>query len=348
MSVRAEVPLYWRRAMETPALVTTSPAGTDADLAGELGRATTQTLLGGKLDEGVDAGIRLTFNLPLGNEDRFGLMFRYWNAGNHEEDFNFSSDQTSILARPFLDTSATTAVANTQLVAFPGDSIGSIAVNTASEVQGLDLTLKRLIYMDRFTRVDWLWGYQHVSIDERLGISSNTNVTGGLPGLQGNTIAVSDRFTTENDFNGMSYGLMSSRQIACWKMETMFRLGLGNLRRKVNIDGHTTTTANGASLTNPQGLLARSTNAQPFTDDTFVVLPEFGINFAGMIRPGLDFTIGYNYMLVPKVAQAGAQINNNLAVNLTDPLVGRLDPSLNFQERKYWINSLGFGLQLRY
>jgi hypothetical protein len=212
----------------------------------------------------------------------------------------------------------------------------------------LELTLKRMIYQDRFTRVDWLYGYQHVSIDENLSIASNTTITSSASGLQGNSIAVRDTFRTSNDFNGVVYGLMSSRQINCWKMETLFRLGLGNLRRKVNINGTTTTTANGTSQSSSQGLLARNTNDQPFVDDTFVVVPEVGINFAYQIRPGFDFTVGYNYMLVPKVAQASQQINSNLAVNLSDPLVGSLDPSLNLNERKYWINSLGLGLQLRY
>ena len=97
-----------------------------------------------------------------------------------------------------------------------------------------------------------------------------------------------------------------------------------------------------------QGLLARNTNDQPFTDDTFVVIPEVGINFAYLIRPGVHFNFGYNYMLVPKVAQAAQQLDNNLAVNLSDPLTGALDPSLDFVERDYWINSLGLGFQIRY
>ncbi len=349
MSVRAEVPLYWRRGMDTPALVTTAPDGTDADLAGELGQASTRILLGnGKLSETLNAGVRLTLSTPLGSDGRYALMFRYWNAGSQDKDFNFSSNDFPILARPFRDTSGVTPVANTQLVAFPGDSIGNISVATTSTVDGLDLTLKRMIYKDRFTQVDWLWGYQHVSIDESLRISSSTTVTGNVPGLQGNTIAVSDRFATQNDFNGVGYGLMSSRQVACWKLESMFRLGLGNLRRRVDVAGQTTTTANGSALTTSQGLLARNTNSQPFMDDTFVVVPEVGINFACMIRPGIDFNVGYNYLMVPKVAQAGQQIADNLAVNLSDPLVGSLDPARTFRARDYWINSLGLGVQWRY
>lgn len=338
MSVRAEVPLFWRRAMGPPPLVTT----------GALGDSTTQILLGGsdKLDDTAHAGLRLTFSTWLSADQQYALMFRYWNAGNQDDTFNFSSNQFPTLARPFLNTSGTPAFQDTQLVASPGDSIGDLSVATESKLDGLELTLKRMIYQDRFTRVDWLYGYQHVSIDESLSIFSNT--TGTAPPLLGNSIAVRDTFRTANDFNGVVYGLMSSRQINYWKMETLFRLGLGNLRRKVNIDGTTTTTANGASQSTSQGLLARNTNDHPLVDDTFVVVPEVGINLACQLRPGLDFNVGYNYMLVPKVAQASQQINDNLAVNLSDPLVGALDPSLQLNERKYWINSLGLGLQLRY
>jgi hypothetical protein len=350
LSVRAEVPLYWRRAQGPPALVTTSPAGTNADLAGELGQATTDVLLGDSiLDDTLNPGVRLTFSTWLGCEQRYGLMFRYWNAGDQDETYNFDSNEFPILARPFRDTSVQNApVAETQLVAFPGDSVGNISVATESSVDGLELTLKRLLYQDRFTRIDWLYGYQHVSIDESLSVSSFTSVTGNVPGLQGTSIAVSDRFATENDFNGASYGLLSTREFACWKIETMFRLGLGNLRRKVQIAGSTTTTSNGVSSTESQGLLARNTNSQPFQDDTFVVVPEVGINLAYRICHGVDANVGYNYLLVPKVAQASQQINDDLSVNLSDPLVGALDPALNFDERRYWINSLGLGLQLRY
>ncbi len=349
-AVRAEVPLFWRRAQGPPALVTTSPSGTSADLAGELGRATTSTLLGNSiLSDTATAGVRLTMSTWLGCEDRYGLMFRYWNAGKQDDTFNFSSDTFPIIARPFLDTTQANApVQNTQLISFPGDSIGNISVNATSKVDGLELSLKRLLYQDRFTRVDWLYGYQRVSIDESLRIQSNTTVTGNVPGLQGASIAVSDNFRAQNDFNGLAYGLMGSREVACWKMESLIRLGLGNLRRKVDIAGSTTTTSDGNSVTSSQGLLARNTNNTPFVDDTFVVIPEVGFNLACQIRSGLDFNIGYNYMLIPKVGQASQQINNNLAVNLSDPLTGGLDPALNFRERKYWINSLGLGLQLRY
>ncbi len=115
------------------------------------------------------------------------------------------------------------------------------------------------------------------------------------------------------------------------------------------INGMTTTrSAAGAESMESQGLLARDTNGHIIDDDTYVTIPEIGINLAYAIRPGLDFNVGYNYLMIPNVAQASHQFDDNLAVNLSDPLVGALDPTLDFDERRFWIHSLGLGLQLRY
>ena len=351
LSVRAEVPLYWRRAAGPPPLVTTSPDGTAQGTAGELGQTTTSILFGnGPLNDDANAGFRITLGTSLGGSDNYGLLFRYWNAGSQDDTATFSSNRNAILARPFFNTTVGNGVQDTQLIAFPNQSTGNISIATTSDVSGLNVMLRRLAYRDRFTRIDWLYGYQHVSIEESLSINTNTLVTGNVnPALNGASIAVSDRFATQNDFNGVTYGFMGDRRMGCWKMESMFRLGLGNLRRQVNIGGTTTTTsAAGASNTEAQGLLARNTNGQPFKDDTFVVVPEVGFNVAYNIRPGLDFNVGYNYMLIPKVAQASRQIDKQLAVNLSEPLTGSLDPQLDFEERKYWLHSLGLGLQWNY
>ncbi len=351
LSVRAEVPMYWRRAAGPPPLVTTAQAGTPQAAAGELGEPNTRILIGNaSLSDAAHAGFRITVGTWLRQDRYYGLLFRYWNAGDKNDTYNFNSNQNDILARPFLNTTAGNGVQDTQLIAFPNQSTGNISVSTGSEVYGLNLMLRRLAYQDRFTRVDWLYGYQHVSIDETLSINSDTLVTGNQnPALIGASIAVRDRFATQNDFHGVTYGFMGNRDLGCLRLESMFRLGLGNLRRQANATGSTTTTsAAGVSATDAQGLLARNTNSQPFKDDTFTVLPEVGFNVAYRIRSGLDFNVGYNYMLVPKVLQAGQQIDKDLAVNLSDPLTGSLDPQLDIEQRKYWLHSLGLGLQWNY
>lgn len=347
LSVRAEVPLFWRKGHTTPALVTTSPQGTAADVAGQLGRSTTQVLQGGTFGQDANAGFRITLGTWFDPCKNYGLLFRYWNAGQRDDGSAFDSNRFPILARPFRNTGTNPAENDTQLIAFPGNSTGGVSVRGVSELYGLDVSLRRLLYTDRFTRFDWLYGYQHLSLDEHLAIDSTTTVV-NLPPLQGNTIAVSDSFRTQNQLHGTTSGFLYKRNFGCWQLETMFLLGFGNLYREVQVQGRTTTSSNGASSTQNQGLLARSTNSRTIVDNTFVISPEVGINLAYAITPAIDFTVGYNYLMVPKVYQAADLIDPGLRVNLSDPPTGALDPVLNLSQGRYWVRTLGLGLQVRY
>lgn len=353
LSVRAEAPLFWRRPQSTPPLVTTATAGTGSDLAGELGQNTTQILRTGIYNDQARAGGRITVSTWLDPNEYHGLSFRYWNAGNFNDSTTFDSANFPILARPFVNT--TVAVVppaafpqDTQLIAFPGDSVGSINVNSSSKLYGFDIIARKMVYADRFTRFDWIYGYQHTSLGERLQIASQTTVTGNAGGLQGSSISVTDNFQTQNRLHGFALGFLSTRRVGCFQFESTFRLISGNLERQVRINGSTTTVAGGATNTTAQGLLARNTNTRDIKSNTFALAPEVGVNLAYAIGPNLDFTIGYNYLMIPKVAQASRQINRNLRVNLSDPLTGSQDPSFPFTTSRYWVRSLGLGAQLRY
>jgi hypothetical protein len=336
MSIRAEVPLYWRRAAGPPPLVSTAalPGG--------------QVLLGnGPLNDEATAGFRLNLSAPITSDGRYGLLFRYWTAGEQDDTFNFSSADFPTLARPFLNTTNNAAgVQDTNIIGqnnATNENTGNVAVRARSELDGFNIFLRRLMYRDRFSKVEWLYGYQRLNIGEELSINSNSTVIRNPdPLLIGSSIAVSDNFVTENTFNGVVYGLMASREVGRFKFESTARLGLGNLQRRVDINGSSVT---GGVNQTFQGLLARDTNTGSFKDDTFIVLPEFGISAAYQIRPGLDFNVGYNYMLVPKVAQASRQIDKDLAVSFSNTATA---PSRDFEERDYWINSLGLGLQWNY
>lgn len=350
-SYRVEVPLFWRRAAGPPALVTSAPVGTAEEIAGQLGQSSTQRLLGGggPISDELQVGFRLTMGTWLTADRLYGLQFRYWMAGDKNDNFSFTDTDFPILARPFLNTTTATAAQDTQVIAYPNTKSGGIAVSSTSRLYGLNLLIRRAAYQDRFSRIDWLYGYQHIGLRETLGINTNTTVIDTTDPLLGSSIAVSDNFRTSNDFNGVVYGLMSSRRFGGLTLESTVRLGVGNLRRTASAVGSTvTTSADGSSASSNQGLLARNTNSQPVSDNTIVVVPEVGINVAYCLRQNLQFNVGYNYMLVPKVAQASQQLDPRLASNLSDPLTGSLDPTLNLQGRNYWIHGLGLGLQWNY
>ncbi len=348
LSIRAEAPLFWRRPQSTPPLVTTATAGTDSDLAGELGQNTTQILRAGQFNDGVRAGGRITLSTWLDDCQYHGVMFRYWNAGTFSDSTTYDSTRFPILARPFTNTTTNVATPDTQLIAFPGDSIGSINVNSSSKLYGFDVLFRKMAYADRFTRFDWVYGYHHTLIGERLQIASQTTVTGAVGGLQGSTISVTDNFRTQNRLHGFAMGFMSTRRIGQLQLESTFRLTAGNLEREVEIRGNTTTVAGGATNVSNQGLLARNTNTRSFKSNTFALAPEVGVNLAYALGPNLDFSIGYNYLMIPKVAQASRQIDPRLRVNLSDPLTGSQDPGFAFHTSRYWVRSLGLGAQWRY
>jgi hypothetical protein len=348
LSIRVETPLFWRKGGTTPPLVTTAADGTDADLAGELGQPTTSVLRGGVYDNQANLGFRISLSSWFDDCRERGLLFRYWTAGVIEESSNFDSNQFPILARPFFNTTTNPFENDTQLIAFTGDSEGRIGVQSRSEVYGLDIVLRKMAYADRFSRVDWLYGYQHTFMSEALLISSQTNVVGNVPPIQGSSITVVDGFETANSFHGFNAGLMATRRVTCFQFEAMLRLAIGNLNRRVITSGTSSTTSGGTTTTSNQGLLVRDTNRVDLTDDTFVISPEVGVNMAYALTPTIDFSIGYNYLMVPKMVQAGRQIPGDLRVNLSDPLTGSLDPSFRLTTSRYWIRSLGLGAQFRY
>lgn len=341
LSVRAEVPLFWRRAVGIPALVTSAPDGTAPNVAGRIGDPATEILFGNNtVGNDLRAGVRISVGTWFEANARTGMQVRYLNAGRQTTDFSIDSNARSIIARPFNNISTGTSVADTVLIHPNTNTTGFVRARVTSEVDAVDVVFKSLAYRDRFTRIDWLMGYQHNHIAESVRVDSR--VVGAVAPFIG-TVDVTDLIRTTNNFHGGVFGIMSTRQFAYWKFETSGRLGFGNLQRRVDSVG---SSAVDGGVTDDQGLLVRDTNNQPLKDDTFVVAPEFGFSAGYYLTPNLDFTVGYNYLLLPKVAQAGRQIDRT--VNLNDPLTGALRPGLILDAQKYWLHSLNLGVQWRY
>ncbi len=98
----------------------------------------------------------------------------------------------------------------------------------------------------------------------------------------------------------MALGLGRFSRLGNWSLDTRFKLGMGNLRRQVTISGSETINS---TFVRPAGLLARATNSDIFIEDTFVVSPEFSIDLGYALTSNLDFSIGYNVLSIPKMAE---------------------------------------------
>lgn len=351
LSVRLEGTNWDRSASNMPILVTTSPTGTSAATAGQIGLSTTRILFGGgNVNDTPEGGGRLTLNTWLDDCRYYGLSFRGWDAGTGDTEFFTNQSTNAIIARPFLDfTNGLPATQNAQLIAFPGDTAGNVRIRAESEIAGGDLMLRRLLCADTRSRWDMLFGYQFAQLNDSLNIQTASTVIDNTSLLFNTSIDVNDSFKTSNQFQGFAIGLQGARRWGCWYFDGSFKLGLGNMERTITIAGQTTVTdANGASTFDDEGLLARFSNDGHYISDTFVVVPEFGLNVGYALTNSLDFTIGYTAMSLPKVAQAASQIDPQLGSNLSDPLTGELRPSFVLTETNYWLSGFSYGLQYRY
>jgi hypothetical protein len=123
--ISAEYVSAWFQRDPLPALVTTSPPGTDVSIAGVLGMPTTSVLFGNNgVNDDYRSGGRIGIGYWFTPERTFSIEAGGMILESQATLFSAASNGTPILARPFFDVSTSTL--NSVVVAFPGTSSGSI------------------------------------------------------------------------------------------------------------------------------------------------------------------------------------------------------------------------------
>jgi hypothetical protein len=355
--VRADYLLWWGKGFWAPPLVSSSVDGTPRTDAGVLGLPTTFVLFpNGNLADTLQSGGRVRLGYWFDPCDTVGVEGTYFAIGESSTHFNASDDDYPILARPFVNIGPNSAENDAELVAYPELFSGSISVNGQSRLQGADVILRHAICRGCDWRVDWLAGWRFNRLDETLVISDQKEVLSSETGLVvGTTLAEFDRFSTRNYFNGVQVGMITELRRCRWWVETRGIIALGGTHAIVNIDGQTTAVVpvpGGGSETfvTESGLLAQSTNIGRYTDDSFAVVPQLGVNLGFEITCGLWATVGYNFMYWSRVLRPGDQIDTD--VNLTqlspDGLQGLPRPEYPDIHTDYWAQGLNFGLAYRF
>lgn len=320
----AEMLVWWRSERNLPTLVT-----------GGQNLNNLNTLLGGRIDSDAEVGGRIELGYWLDPAHCTGVGIRYWQLGSEELNFNASTDDFPVIARPFLNVSGVPTFQDVQVVGNTGGApatTGSVSVTGSSDALGGDVYLRRRLGERCGTRFEYLVGYQMARIDEDLTIRTVTNP---------NNFTLQDMFDARNEFHGISLGMMSHTQYGCWTFDVMTKFGLGNMEQTVIIDGSQSTGNTDI------GLLARSTNIGTFTRDRFAVSPEFNFTAARAISSCAELTIGYSAIIWTGVVQPGRQIDPDLAVDTNVP--PNLDrPMFQFNDNAYVLHGLTFGLRCRY
>jgi hypothetical protein len=121
--IGADYLLWSTKGDRLPPLVTTGPPGTPRSQAGVVGAPGTTVLFGdGAVADGWRSGVRLRGGYRFEPERRSGIEAEFFALGNGTQGLAASNP---ILGLPFVDT--TTGRPVSSLVAFPGQTVGSVA-----------------------------------------------------------------------------------------------------------------------------------------------------------------------------------------------------------------------------
>jgi hypothetical protein len=351
LEARGDYLLMWGKGDFVPALVTTSPNGTDRTAAGVLGEQSTSILFGNRdMNDTARSGGRVTLDWWLGGGNCVAIEGSYLGLGDHKNSFDASSQGDPILARPFFNVN--TALQDSGLVAFPNVVTGNLHVADTTDFQSAEFLLRTTWFRQGSRHIDFLIGYRYVRLDDDLQIDeheTSTDPAGIVP--VGTTLALSDRFHTLNEFNGLEAGVSANWRYCRWSTEALLKMAVGNSSSRVWIDGSTTIQEpTQTAVTSQGGFLAQPTNIGHYNHNDLAVVPELGLTLGYDLTCRLKFTVGYSFIYWSKVARPGDQISTNVNPTQFAPntLTGLPSPQFRYTTTDYWAQGLTLGLDFRF
>jgi hypothetical protein len=257
------------------------------------------------------------------------------------------------LARPFFEQN--NGQEFSQISTRPDLATGSISVDSPSRFWGAELNWREKFCCGCNYRVDVLAGFRYLELDESLNITEDLLALPTVPTFGGDTIIVSDRFGTRNQFYGGQVGVDGEYRLGSWFIDGRAKIALGDNHETLNIGGNQViTTPAGVTSVFTGGLLALPSNIGHFNKDVFAVVPEVGLKVGYQFSDCLRFTVGYDLTYWSRVIRPGGQIDTVLDANqipnfgANAPPVANPRPVVLFRETDFWAQGISFGVELRY
>jgi hypothetical protein len=334
--------LYWStKGDNLPALVT---GGTGF---GVLGASGTSILFGnGTVGDDWRPGGRLRAGYWFDPGHKMGIEGHFFGLADTSTDFSASSTGTTLLARPFFDASAN--IPNSLLIAGgPGHFTGQVSVNETSRLFGAGMVFRgEICETCAFGSVSALIGYRYLHLRDDLRISWATQGVIFLPF----SVNASDEFEAANNFHGLDLGLTGEIRGGPWSVEWLAKAALGVNVADVSINGATSFTQLGTTLSSAGGLLAQPTNIGNFSTSHFAVVPELALKLGYQITPQWRAFVGYDALYWSNVQRAGGTIDTTVNSSQLGgfPVVGPARPAPQFQTTSFWAQGVTLGATYRF
>jgi Putative beta barrel porin-7 (BBP7) len=341
--------VWWVQGDRPPPLLTTSPAGTPQNLAGVLGASGTTVLAGGRdFNDDARGGFRLNMGYWMDPLQTFGIQVGGFWLGNNDSSSAFSSNGTTIIARPFLN--VLSGNQDSTLIAFPGVSSGSAIVSAHSSLDGWDIAYRQNACCCCNCRIDALVGYRQLRLAENLGVEDSvTSLGGGVPA--GTRIVQVDRFDTGTQFYGAELGVVGEYRFQGWVVEGLAKMDVGWNAGHVNINGATVVSPPGQpTVPYTGGMLALPSNIGLYRTGDATLVPELGVNIAYDLNDHFRVRGGYSFLYWDHVDRPGQQIDTGINPNLVPPPVGGVParPLPTHEETDLFVHGMNFGVEVRY
>ena len=284
---------------------------------------------GSDLNHDEFSGGRFTAGYWLNECQTIGIEGSYFFLGSRSNNFTAGSSGapgSPVLARPFFDVSS--GLPNSELIAFPGLSAGSVSVQSPTRLQGGEANLLYNLCCSCPNacdccqpalgyRVDLISGVCYLDLREGLGITENIQV---LPGLARSSLVIVSVPSTSSNTRNQFYGGQLGARAEVWRgglfVDVTGKVALGDTHQTVDINGSTTITPpGGPAIVLPGGLLALPTNIGHYSRDQFSVVPQVGVNVGYQVTNNLRVLVGYTLLYWSDVVRPGDQID--LGVNST-------------------------------
>jgi hypothetical protein len=349
----AEYLLWWGKADRAPILATTGSAFIPGDVnAPPPGALDTRVLHDGRLGHGGQSGARFTAGWFFDECGAKAIEASFFFLGQGTSRFATDSSQNPVIARPFFDT--VLGRENVEIVAFPGFFNGRLAIDSTSELWGVEANVLCCACRGCGWRVSWLAGPRFLSLRESLTITEVINPINPADPLAGSTFTAVDRFTTSNQFYGVQAGVEGRWLLGRWTVDGRAKLALGVTSQSVDVQGGQSVVGAVNPDPRPGGLLALPSNSGPRSRGTFGVVPEVGVSLGYYVTDWMRLSAGYNFLFWSNVARPGGQIdrniNSNQLPNFNVPPVASIDPppARLLNGTSYYAHGLTFGVELNF
>ncbi|MCA9168181.1 MAG: BBP7 family outer membrane beta-barrel protein [Planctomycetales bacterium] len=318
------------------------------------------SVLGGnRLNDDARSGVRVRGGYNFDCDALCGVMVDYWSLGSHTETAAISNGAANGLLFPFTDMDLTLpsnqingCVCLDLLVGTAATlPLNSLSVASQSQIWSGSGLLRGRLYSSYCCqdgcgccpsfkrngfRVDGLFGYRYLDLDESMVINSSLSpATGVITGV--------DRFATDNDYHGVDFGIVGERECGRWSLEAVGRCGLGINRQTLMVSG------SGNRL---GGVFAQTTNIGTFQHDAVTVIPELNLTAGYALTPNIRARCGYTFLWLSNVLRPAKQIDTRidgrfLNATVAQPIVNppAFFPAQRFETESVWLQGLNFGLE---